>query len=190
MANRMDSGDEDPILPLRLSRLPHGNPDEHTTELFRERSAPANHTSHPTTPRTDEKDDLELALRLSLLPSDDFDEQIARLQHTESALTSEKARSPTPPNESEENDLELALNLSQLPADIFDEQVRGLNERRESRSATEGSPAPLSTAMSLVEVRTTHSLYLTKSLKIVLERHARRFQGPAGLGFERRHSPA
>jgi hypothetical protein len=132
--------------------------DEQIAQLPPEGSASANYISRPHTPTSDENDDLALVLRLSLLPSEDFDEQVARLHRTGSASASEEARSSTPPNESDEGNVDLALILSQPPAEIFDEQARGLNQRRESRTAIEDSLASLRTAMSLVQVRTTPSL--------------------------------
>jgi hypothetical protein len=182
MASLADSNDEESLaLALRLSQL---SSDEQIAQSPHGGSVSPNHISRPRTPISD-KNDLALALGLSLLPSDEFNDQVARLRRTRSAPTSVKARSPTPPKESDENTLELALNLSQLPADIFDEQVSELNRPRESPTAVEDSLGSLLTAMSVVEVRMTPSVQLNKSLKIVLERYARRSGCPAGLGVER-----
>jgi hypothetical protein len=186
MAGLADSDDEETLaLALRLSQLSSLSSDDSDEQIPRnppEGSASANQ-SRPRTPTSDEKDDLALALRLSLAPYDDFDEQLARFHRTGFASTSKEACPSTPPNESEEDDVGRALILSQLPADIFDEQVRGLNQRREARTAIEGSLASLPIAISLAQVRATHSLRCNKPLNIMLGRDARRFQSPAAVGF-------
>ena len=86
----------------------------------------------------------------SQLSSDDVDEQVTQLHCMESALATEKARSSAPPNESDEGDLELALEVPQRPADIFDNQVNELGRRTGPHAALEGSLASLPTATSLV----------------------------------------
>jgi hypothetical protein len=129
--------------------------DKQTAPFPPERSAPAYHASRPRTLTSDKDNELALALRLSLLLSDDFGEQVARLHGTESASASEGARSSTSPDECDEDDLEPAPTSSQLPADIFDEQVRGFNQQRASRTAIEDGLAPLPTAMSFAEVWAT-----------------------------------
>jgi hypothetical protein len=153
-------GEEELALALRLSLLSPDDVDEQAVQLPSGESTPANDVSRPTTLPDNEDDDVALALRLSHLSPDDFDEQVARLYRRGPAPTGEDVRSSTPPNESDEKDLELALNLSQLPADLFDEQVSQLDRRGESRTAIEEILASLLMAMSLVEVRTTSTLYL------------------------------
>jgi hypothetical protein len=144
---------------------------EQAAQLLLGGSASINDVSRPTALPGDDKNDLALVLRLSQLPSDDFDEQVARLCRTRSAFASDEARSSTPPNERDEADLE--------PADTPDGQVSKLNPGRESYTAIEDSRAPLPMAIPLVEVRTT-------SLKIGLGRLASRFERSAGLRVERR----
>jgi hypothetical protein len=139
--------------------------DKQAAQLPLEESVPENPISRLRTPTSDEEDDLALALRLSLLTSDDFDEQVARLHRMGSVTASEKAYSSTPPNETGENDLGPALNLSQWLADILDEQVSGLDRRRDSRTAIENSLAPPPMATSLVQVWTTPSLCISNYWK-------------------------
>jgi hypothetical protein len=159
MASLANSDDEENLaLALRLSRLSSDDFDLQIAQLPGG-SASANNTSRPRTPTNDEADDLALALRILQLPSDDFDAQIARLHHMGSASTSEEAHSPIPPNQSDKDDVGLALILSQLPADIV-EQVRGLNQRREFRTAIDDGLASLLTPISLVQVRMTPPLCL------------------------------
>jgi hypothetical protein len=158
MASPANSDDEESLaLALSLSQLSHDF-DEQIAQLPSEASASTNHISRPRTPASDEKDDLALALRLSLLHSNDLVEQLTQLHHTGSASASEEARSSTPPNDSDENDLEIALNLSQLPADIFDEQVSELDRPKELHTAIEDSLASWLAAMSFAQVRMTPSL--------------------------------
>ena len=103
-----------------------------------------------------EEDDLALALRLPQLSFEDFDKQVARPHHIESAVTREEAYS-SPPSESDEGDLELALIISQLPADIFDEQAIEIDRQKEFHTADENSASRAAT-MSPLEVRTASLL--------------------------------
>lgn len=152
MTSLADSNEENLTLALRLSRLSSDAIDEQISQFLPEGSVSTNHISRLRTPTgdmatSDMEDDLALALRLSLLPSDDLNDQVTRLHRTGSAPT-------TPHNESKEDDLDLALDLSQLPADVFDDQVSEFNRPKESRTAVEDSLALLLTTMSVVEVRT------------------------------------
>jgi hypothetical protein len=73
---------------------------------------------------SDDEEDLALALRLSQLSSDDFDEQIAQLPPEGSASANHTSRSRTPTGDGDDkDDLALLLRLSQLSSDDFDEQV-------------------------------------------------------------------
>ena len=99
-----------------------------------------------------EEDDLALALRLSQLSSEDFDKQVARLHHIESAVTREEAYS-SPPPKSDEDDLELALIMSQLPVD---EQAIEINRQKGFHTADENSASRAAT--SPPEVRTASLL--------------------------------
>jgi hypothetical protein len=126
------------------------------------------------------KGDLTLVMGLSLLPSDDFDGQLTRLPRTGSTSMSKEAPLSTPSNGGDEDDGDPALILSRLPADVFDKQVDGLSQQREYHRAVEDILGSLLMAMSLMQVRTTPPSYLSNSLKIVLERHARRFRCPVG----------
>jgi hypothetical protein len=160
MASLANADDKEELaLALRLSQLSSDDFDEQIAQHPSEGSASANQPSCPNTPTSDEKGELAMALRLSELSSDDFDTQVARLHHIESAPANEEPRSCTPRDESEEVDLELALDLSQLLADIFDERASGHNRTGESRAAVDDL-ASLLTTLSLLEVRTTTSLYL------------------------------
>jgi hypothetical protein len=161
MASLTDSGDEDTLaLALSLSQLSPDDFEEQFAQLPSEGSASANHIPRPRPPTSDEKDELALALRLSQLPSDDL-EQVARLHRTRSASASEEAHSFTTPNASDGDGVKLALILSQLPADVIDELMRELNQRKESRTAIENDLASLLPAMSVVQVQTIPSIYLT-----------------------------
>lgn len=137
--------------------------DEQIVRLPPEESALVNQVLLPGSSTGDEQDDLALAMRLSQLSSDDFDEQVARLHRIGPAPASKKACSSTSPNEGDEDDLELALNLSQLPADdVFDGHASELGRGGESPTAIENNLASFLMAMSIVEVRATQFLYLTK----------------------------
>jgi hypothetical protein len=179
----MNSDAEDIFaLALRLPQLSSDDFDEQIAQLPPEASASANHIYRPRTPTSDDKEDLALALRLSLLP---FNEQVTSLHRAGSTFVSEDARSSTLPNESDEGDVELALILSQLPADTFDEKVSELNRLRESRMTVEDSLASLLAAMSLAEVRMVPSLRRNKPLTVVLGRYTGPLVG-LGFGFGRR----
>jgi hypothetical protein len=67
-----------------------------------------------------------LALSLSLLSSDDFDEQIAQLPPKGSASTNYISRPCTPTSDAKD-DLALALRLSRLSSDDLDPQVTQLH---------------------------------------------------------------
>ena len=70
---------------------------------------------------SDGEEALALVLRLSRLPLDDFDEQIAQLLPNGSASANRTSRPCTPIND-QEDDLALALELSMQSPDNFDEQ--------------------------------------------------------------------
>ena len=180
MASLANSDDEDLVLALRLSQLPSNSNDfdEQIAQLPLEGPASAEHISRLRAPTSDEKDDLGLALRLSLLSSDEFDEHVARLHHMGSASASafEDTHPLIPPSERDEDDLELAPNLSELPADTFDEQVRELPQRRQSATAVGDSLAALLTAISLVQVRAAPFFIPWQPLKLVVGRYGGRFR--------------
>jgi hypothetical protein len=140
--------DEVSALALRLSQLSSDEFDEQVAQVHPERSASASDKPCSLTPsKEDEEDDLELALKLSQLPANTFDEHPER-----SASASDKPRSLTPPKEDREDDLELALKLSQLPAITFDERVEELNRQR-VRTAVEETLTALRPTTSLSTVR-------------------------------------
>jgi hypothetical protein len=84
-----------------------------------------------------DEEHLALALSLSLLSSDDFDEQIAEPPPQGSGSANHPSRPRTPTSDEKDD---LALRLSLLPPDDFDEQVARLHHKA-SASETR-SPAP------------------------------------------------
>jgi hypothetical protein len=80
-------------------------------------------------------EELALALRLSQLSSDDFDEQLP----TERLASANHTSCPCTPTSDEKDDLALALRLSRLSSNDFDEQVARLH-RTGSASTSKEAP--------------------------------------------------
>lgn len=90
-------------------------------------------------PGDDQDQDLALALRLSQLPFDDSDEQIAQLPPESYASANHGSHSNAPI--SEEDDLAAALSLSLISSDDLDKQVAPPHS---TGSAPAGEEIPLS----------------------------------------------
>jgi len=88
----------------------------------------ASHTSSNT-----DEEDLALALRLSQLSSDAFDEHISRLYHTRSASASPVSL-PSTPRSDEENNLAPASRISQRSPDAGEEQGQSVASNRSALS--------------------------------------------------------
>ena len=83
----------------------------------------------PSLTNSDGEEDVALALRLSELSADEFDEQVAQFR-PEGSIPGSHGCTPT------KDDVALALRLSQLSSDGSDEQVTQLHSM-ESASASE-----------------------------------------------------
>ena len=93
-------------------------------------------------PANSDDEDLALALRLSQLPSNDFDEQIAQLPPEGSASVEHMSRWHTPTSDAKD-DLALALRLSLLSSDEFDEHVAQLHHMGSASASASEDTHPL-----------------------------------------------
>lgn len=75
--------------------------------------------------------------------------------------------------------------MSHILADTFQEEASEPNQSLESRMAVEDIQVLLRMALASVKVRTTPSSLFNKPSTIMLGRHGRRFEKPAGPGVKR-----
>ena len=111
----------------------------------------------PSLTHSDGEEDIALALRLSELSHDEFDEQSAQFRPERSTPGSH----PCTPTNDEKDDLVLALRLSQLSSNDFDEQATRLHcmesglaseEARSSTPPNESDESDLEPALNLSQL--------------------------------------
>lgn len=147
-------------LALGAPQLSSAGVDEQVAQPPPTGSVLADHIPRQPTPTGREEDDATLALRLSQLSPDEFEEEAARPCCTESILAGGALDSATLLNESGEGDREQAPISSQLPADNVGGRVNEFSRQREPHMAVEDGLASSLTAMTLRKVRTTSCLSL------------------------------